>query len=303
MFETLFECSPDACLLIENNRFIKCNQAAVDMLRADSKEQVFNTHPSEISPEFQPDGRSSYEKAEELLAKIIDTGSLHFEWIHKRMNGEEFPVDVSLTLIRDGERTIIYTVWRDISVRKIAEESLLREKKFSTEAVNSLPGVFYIISPTYNFLQWNDNFERLTEYSFEELGQISPLELFGGTDKERIKERIQEVFAKGSANVEAELVSKSGKHIPHHFTGRAIQIDGQTCLIGMGIDITERKLAEEALLELKDKLQEQNEELLQNEEELRTQNNELLATEEMLRVQINDYEVSQKLLKEVRHRV
>ena len=52
------------------------------------------------------------------------------------------------------------------------------------------------------------------------------------------------------------------------------------------------------LLNLKDKLQEQNEELQVNAEELRSQNDELLSTEEMLRVQINDYDASQKLLKE-----
>ena len=129
MFETLFECSPDACLLIENNRFIKCNQAAVAMLHADSKEQIFNTHPSAISPDIQPDGRNSYEKAEEVLATIIHTGSLHFEWMHKRMDGEELPVDVSLTLIHDGEKVLVYTVWRDISERKRATEALLEREK------------------------------------------------------------------------------------------------------------------------------------------------------------------------------
>lgn len=63
-------------------------------------------------------------------------------------------------------------------------------------------------------------------------------------------------------------------------------------------EIQARKLTEDALLLLKNSLQEQNEELQVNEEELRSQNDELQSTEEMLRVQINEYETSQKLLKE-----
>ena len=63
-------------------------------------------------------------------------------------------------------------------------------------------------------------------------------------------------------------------------------------------EIQFRKLTENDLLSLKDRLQEQNEKLQINEEELRWQNDELLSTEEMLRVQINEYETSQNLLKD-----
>ncbi len=64
------------------------------------------------------------------------------------------------------------------------------------------------------------------------------------------------------------------------------------------VEIDQRKKTEEALLSLKDELQEQNEELQVNEEEMRVQNDHLLATEEMLRAQISDYEIGKKLLKE-----
>jgi PAS domain-containing protein len=51
MFKNFFEGSSDPCLLIENNHFIMCNQAAVIMLGAESVEQVINAHPSKISPD------------------------------------------------------------------------------------------------------------------------------------------------------------------------------------------------------------------------------------------------------------
>ncbi len=138
----------------------------------------------------------------------------------------------------------------EITERKRAEAELKAAREFHETALNSLPGVFYIISPSFNFLHWNQNFEKVTGYSVEELGEMSPLDLFSGLDRDLISERIQEVFRNGESDAEAELVSKSGKHIPYHFTGRKILIEGLDCLIGMGIDITERRKLEKEQLKI-----------------------------------------------------
>jgi len=140
----------------------------------------------------------------------------------------------------------------EITERRISEQKLFHEREFSNEALNSLPGVFYIISPENRFLRWNENFETVSEYSSEEFCQISPLDLFEGNGRNLVKERIEDVFVKGASDVEADLITKCGKHIPYHFTGRTIQVEGVTCLIGMGIDITERKKMDAALAESED---------------------------------------------------
>lgn len=62
-----------------------------------------------------------------------------------------------------------------------------------------------------------------------------------------IQERIQDTFVKGISDAEAVFVSKSGGKTPYYFTGQTIQIDGKSCLIGMGIDITEQKKLHEQL--------------------------------------------------------
>ena len=120
-FRTLFEQSGDAYLIIDDGIFVDCNQATVDMLRANDKTEVLDTHPSQLSPEFQPDGRSSREKADENTQIALDRGSHRFEWIHRRANGEDFPAEVLLTPIPVGDKTVIHTVWRDISNRKRLE--------------------------------------------------------------------------------------------------------------------------------------------------------------------------------------
>jgi len=52
---------------------------------------------------------------------------------------------------------------------------------------------------------------------------------------------------KGASEVEAELVTKSGKKMTYYFTGHAFQWKEEPCLIGTGIDISERKKLEEQL--------------------------------------------------------
>ncbi|MFH1196167.1 MAG: ATP-binding protein [bacterium] len=121
-YREFFEKSEDASLIINNGKFVDCNFAAVKMLRYNNKHELFNTHPSELSPEKQPDGQSSYEKANEMMKIALEKGSHRFEWNHKRADGEVFPVEVLLVSISVNEdNVVLHTVWRDISEQKKSE--------------------------------------------------------------------------------------------------------------------------------------------------------------------------------------
>jgi PAS domain S-box-containing protein len=100
---------------------------------------------------------------------------------------------------------------------------------------------------TRRFLRWNQRFEVVTEYSADEIARLHPLDFFAGEDKKLLAERIEGVFRTGSGEVEADLVSKSGRRTPYYFNGVRAEIDGQLCLLGMGIDITALDRAEQAL--------------------------------------------------------
>ncbi len=124
-YKDLFEKSEDAILIIRNGKFVDCNQSTVNMLRYNNKSEFLNTHPSELSPEKQADGKSSFTKANEMMKIAFKNGSHRFEWDHKRSDGEIFPVEVLLTAISTDEKDqIIHTVWRDITNRKQAEENM-----------------------------------------------------------------------------------------------------------------------------------------------------------------------------------
>jgi PAS domain S-box-containing protein len=134
-------------------------------------------------------------------------------------------------------------------LRRKAEEKVRQELDFSAALINSLPGVVYFYDDAGRFLRWNDNFERVTGYSAAELATMHPLDFFLGDDKDRVAARIEEVFARGEASVEAGFRSKDGRSTPYYFTGVRTLFGGKPCLVGVGIDISERKRTEAALNE------------------------------------------------------
>jgi PAS domain S-box-containing protein len=135
---------------------------------------------------------------------------------------------------------------------KEGKEALHQEKKLAEGIIHSLPGLFYMFDEE-RFVRWNKKWETITGYSPEELGRMYGPDFFEGAGREHIADKMQEVFREGASTAEAELVTKDSRRIPYYFTGLRVVFDGKPYLIGMGIDITEGKRAEEALRESEEK--------------------------------------------------
>ena len=136
-FERLFFGVSDAVLLIKDGKFVECNDAAIKLLRYKNKVEVLNLHPSQLSPQFQPDGSRSDEKADEFMNICLQRGHHNFEWIHIKSDGEEFWSSITLTKIKISGEDIIHVIWRDISKTKELEESLILAKNKAEESTKS----------------------------------------------------------------------------------------------------------------------------------------------------------------------
>ena len=140
--------------------------------------------------------------------------------------------------------------------RKSAESEARNERRFSETMVDSMPGILYFYDDQGRFLRWNKNFEAVSGYSADEITRMHPLDFFPEHEKTMLQTRIGEVFVQGESSVQATFLCKDGTLRPHFFTGRKVRFNGMDCLVGVGIDITDRIEAESRLAESEQKYRE-----------------------------------------------
>ncbi|HEX9080445.1 MAG TPA: PAS domain S-box protein [Desulfuromonadaceae bacterium] len=246
-FRRIFYEAPDPILLIdESNCFADCNQAAVSMLGAEFREQVLTRHPSHFSPEFQPDGQLSARKADSIIQAVFAQQDMHFEWLHQRLDGTEFYVEVSLNPISLQGRKMQLVHWRDITERKRIESAL---GKLST-AVEQSP-VAIVITDSAGAIEYaNPKFYRMTGYTAEEtLGQ-NPRILKAGTQPPELYRELWETITAGREwQGEFHNRSREGRLFWENASISPIRnVSGViTHFVAVKEDITERKLLQEQL--------------------------------------------------------
>jgi PAS domain S-box-containing protein len=192
-----------------------------------------------------PDDR---ERDWEAFENVVSSKSKDYrlETRYIRKDGTPVWVNVNMTVIRDNDGQPVHTMAtiEDITERKRAEEAIARERTFSEDIINSLPGIFYMYDDKGKLVRWNKKHEEATGYSSEEMLGMYVLDWFSEEHKQHILSRVQSVFAEGESLAEAPLLIKNGSQIPYFFTGRMATLDGKQYLLGVGVDITERKRSE-----------------------------------------------------------
>ncbi|MEI6209907.1 MAG: diguanylate cyclase [Desulfuromonadales bacterium] len=253
--------SPDAYLIIRDGIFVDCNRATEVMLRGD-RTQIIGHPPELLSPEFQPDGRKSSESAEEKIKDALQTGKNIFEWVHRRLDGSDFFVEVSIaSMILDG-KPALFTTWRDITERIQAQEALLESGyrwKFAIEGSgdgvwdsNIQTGVTMYSKRWKEMLGYADN--DILPARQEWLDRIHP------EDQSHVEESMQ-AYLDGRTEiyvVEYRLRCKDGSYKWILSRGMVVNRskDGSPLrMIGTHTDITERKRVERALEEANSKLE------------------------------------------------
>ena len=116
VFECFFERSVDAVWLLDpqSGVFVDCNQAAVELIGATSRQELLRMRPEDLSPPFQLDGTPSADKSAEIIAIIQKQKAHLFEWLMRRRDGKDVPIEVSATALLIDGKNVNVIISRDI---------------------------------------------------------------------------------------------------------------------------------------------------------------------------------------------
>ena len=259
----------------QSGMLVDCNQAAVELIGAEDKQQLLRMRPEELSPPFQPDGSPTADKSAEIIAIVQRQKTHRFEWVMRRLDGRDVPIEVSATAVLMGGKSIHVIISRDISERKKAERELLeltqalerrvteRTAALSTSEarlralVEHAPEAIVVFDgDTGRFLFGNEHACRLYGVPMERLAELTPADVSpefqpgGRRSSELAREKMAEALAGGTPVFEwIHRQQPNGRLIPTEVRLLRLPAEGQNLIRASIIDNTERKRAERALRE------------------------------------------------------
>jgi PAS domain S-box-containing protein len=271
MFQLLFERSSDAILLFDPaaNVFFDCNDAAVALMRAGSKQALLQVSPADLSPPFQPDGRPSRLAAAEITAQVQHHGSHRFEWVARRLDGSDVPLETLATALPLGDRLLHVVVPRDITERKRAEAEVRElnatlerritertaeladsEARLRTLLEHAPDAIVVFDGRTGRFQFGNAHACQLYGRAPEELSALTPTDVSpefqadGRPSAKAAREHIDAALAGGTPVFDWTHRHRSGRLIPTEVRLVRLPAEGQELLRASIIDNSDRKRRE-----------------------------------------------------------
>jgi PAS domain S-box-containing protein len=135
-YKALFSQANDAIFLMDYETFIDCNEKTLEMFACE-REEIVGQPPYKFSPENQPDGKNSKEKANHLIFQCYEGKPQRFYWMHTRRDGTPFDAEVSLNLVNPDGKQYVQAIVRNISERVRAEKEMLLAREKAEKATES----------------------------------------------------------------------------------------------------------------------------------------------------------------------
>ncbi len=292
---TIYNSTTDAFMLLNEQHFLDCNQAALKMFGCKTRAEFCTLHPSDLSPVLQPCGRSSRELADAKIAQVLAEGSSHFECVHKRLDtNATFPADVLLCSMNLQGKPVLHAVVRDITERKQAEQALLSsEKKYHSLIELAADAIFVADVESGKIIDCNQKACSLIGKDKQQIIGLHQSQLHPPEKLADYQVLFQQAAAEGKTLVPDVLVLHSnGYTTPVDISCNAFELDGKMVMVGLFHDISERKQFERELRlakEIAEKANQAKSEFLANmSHEIRTPMNAILGFSDILNDLVTD---------------
>jgi PAS domain S-box-containing protein len=251
-YRTLVETSPDGIVATDPaGTILMCNRRAAEVHGYSSADELIGTQaPFLVAPADRARVRTTIRSAATEDRRV----SLECQILLR--DGSERSAELTAAPLRTADGGIggAVTIEHDITARKAADRALRAEREFSAQAINAIPGIFFVLDRAGKLVKWNRNLETLLAVPAGRIPALDPFSRFHPEDRQRVAEAMEAIFANGSAEVEARSRGESGAVRHFYLTGRRMETEGAAYVVGCGVDITERIEAEAARARLEAQL-------------------------------------------------
>mgnify|MGYP001607333086 CR=1 FL=1 len=154
--EGIISSAMDAIITVdEDERVVVFNRAAESMFLcpiADAMGQPFDRFIPERFRQAHHGHMSIFSQTQTTSRSMGQHGGL----FGLRANGEEFPIDASISQIQVGKKSLLTVILRDITERRQAETAMLSSKMFIRDVLNSLSAHICVLDRNGVILKTND---------------------------------------------------------------------------------------------------------------------------------------------------
>jgi PAS domain S-box-containing protein len=233
--------------LDREGRMVQVNQTELDMLGYTADEML-----GKYVWDFMVDADVSSEAFAAKMAGTMPPGK-GFERTYRRKDGANVTILIEDRYVKDenGQVVGLRSTMQDITARKRAEQALKESEEKFSRVFHSNPHPMSLVTlEEGRYLDVNDSYVQTFGFPRKELLGRTSVEtgvLKTGTARKKILQALRKKQA--VKNLDVELYTKSGRRVDTLLSGDKMEISGQTCLLCVISDITERKRMEEALRE------------------------------------------------------
>ncbi len=254
-YQTVFDSAGDGIMVMKDYKFVECNRRAMEIFGCDEKD-IIGRYPYEFSPEFQPDGRESKEKAIAMMDEALRGKLVHFEWRHKKLDGTLFDTEVSLRRFELPDGVYLLAVVRDITEKKRAQDQLQKSEELFRTIFESAKDCIFIKNRALKYIMVNKCTAQIFGIECDEIIGKTDAEFFGPDEAQKI---VSEDLMVLNGEVIESFPEKTirGKRLKFHTIKVPLRNEkGEVWgLCGIARDITEYEIMKQDLVKSQGRLQ------------------------------------------------
>jgi len=156
-FKALYESSGEAIIVRKLDRtLVSANPAAVALFDCRDEGELARLVPQHLSPELQPDGSNSLEKAQRLVDAALRGEPQSFKWEYQLRDGRKLITTGLMTRVDIEGESYIQVIVHDITEQKRAEESLQANEQMYRLLVQNVNAGITLVDSDYSIVSIND---------------------------------------------------------------------------------------------------------------------------------------------------